>query len=96
MGKKFTRKEVDHLAFLARFSLKEKEKAKMARDLSEIIDFVSELRKLKSEDKEPFLFEDQINVFRKDEKPKRSDTESYLTNAPQRKRRFFKVPRILR
>lgn len=96
MGKKFTRQEVDHLAFLARLSLKDKEKVKMAQDLSQIVDFVSELRELKVEKEEPFLFEDQVNVFRQDKDLGKDKAEKYLSLAPERKRQFFKVPRILK
>ncbi len=96
MAKRFSLREIEHLASLCRLSLDEKEKEKMARDLSQILDFVEELKSLDVEKEEPFLFEDQVNSFREDGKAQDTEPERYLTLAPERLRQFFKVPRILK
>jgi len=95
MKDKITSKEIEHLAQLSRLDLSEKEKAKMTKDLSDILDFVSELKEMKVEKEKPFLFEDQINISREGEKLIDYDSEGYLKQAPKRERQFFKVPRIL-
>ena len=96
MGKHFSQKQIEHLAFLARLSLSADEKTRLAKELPAILEFVAELRKLRVENEEPFLFEDQVNVFREDEEIEKQANESLLALAPERLRQFFKVPRILR
>ena len=52
---KLTKKEVEHLAMLARIGLKEEEKEKFGQDISLILDYVSKLNELNTDKIAPTL-----------------------------------------
>ncbi len=91
--KKFSPKEIKHLAKLCRLSLSPQEEKRLAKELEEIVKFVSQLQELKL-NLPPFLFEEKTVALREDKKAWRKKPEQYLQLAPQRERRFFKVPRV--
>lgn len=90
--------EVEHIAQLARIKLTDDEKNKFARELGEIIDYVSELDKAQTD---PSLRAeaDQIsgleNVTREDKITPSLSNEEALKNAPDKENGFFKVKKIL-
>lgn len=65
---KLTKKEVDHLAMLARIGLSEEEKGKFADQISSILDYVSKLNELDTDAVLPTLQsgDTQANAGRKD------------------------------
>ncbi|OGY53767.1 MAG: hypothetical protein A3A24_02545 [Candidatus Buchananbacteria bacterium RIFCSPLOWO2_01_FULL_46_12] len=50
---KLTKKEVEHIAILARLGLSEKEKELFSEQLSSILDYVSQLQKIDTQGVEP-------------------------------------------
>jgi len=97
MEKKIIKKDdVDYLGDLARISLNEQEKEKICSDLEKILNYVSQLEKLDTEDVEPTYHSHPVkNVFRKDIVEKHLSNDEILKNAPERKSDFFKVPKII-
>jgi len=61
-----TKKQVEHIANLARLKFSEKEKEKFSKELSQILDFVEKLNEVDTSKIEPFFSEGIKNVVRKD------------------------------
>ncbi len=93
---KITKKEVEHVARLARLELTEEEKERFTRELNSILTYIDKLNELKTDDVEPTSHVIPIvNVFREDEVRPSHLREKVLANAPEEEETFFKVPRIL-
>ncbi|RTZ89556.1 MAG: Asp-tRNA(Asn)/Glu-tRNA(Gln) amidotransferase subunit GatB [Deltaproteobacteria bacterium] len=89
------RKEVEHIAALARLSLSEEEKDRLEKDLNAILGYVEKLGTLNTEGVEPTSHAiDITNAFREDVLTPFDDREKILDNAPERVESFFKVPPI--
>lgn len=88
------KKEVEHIAKLARLELTEKEKKKFQKQLGEILDFVKKLQKLKTKGIEPIA---QItgleNIFREDVEKKEPEmkTKKLIDQAPMKEGNFVKT-----
>lgn len=92
----FTKKELDHLATLARIELNDKEREKFSAELASILDYIEKLKEVDISNVEPTTHVMQIeNVFRKDSIEQSMDIEKVLKHAPDRKERFFRVPKII-
>lgn len=92
----FTKKELDHLATLARIELNDKEREKFSRELASILDYIEKLKEVDVSKTEPTTHVMQIeNVFRPDKVKPSLDIEKVLKFAPDRKARFFRVPKII-
>ena len=89
------KKTVKHVALLANLKLSEKEISKFQQQLSEILDYVDQLKKLKTKGVEPTSQVTGLeNVFQEDEpKPSLSQKE-VLANAKQIEKGMFKVKAI--
>ena len=86
--------EVKHIADLARLELSEEEIEKFQKELSSILEYVSQLSKVDTEKVEPtFQTTGLKNVFREDkvEKERELSQEGALKNAPDKKEGYFKV-----
>ncbi|MBI5166177.1 MAG: Asp-tRNA(Asn)/Glu-tRNA(Gln) amidotransferase subunit GatC [candidate division NC10 bacterium] len=93
---KITKREVEHVARLARLELTEEEKERFTRELNSILTYFDKLNELNTEDVEPTSHVIPIvNVFREDEVRPSYPREEVLSNAPEEEEAFFKVPRIL-
>lgn len=94
-----TRKEVEHVARLARLALSEEEKALLEVQLGRILEHAQRVTSLDIEDVPPTSHAIPLsNVFRSDEPgvPSPSLTqEEALANGPQVEEGHFLVPRIL-
>lgn len=90
--------DVNHIAKLARLGLAEKEKKKLKKELSAILEFVEKLNKVKTDKVEPTAQVTGLeNVSRQDKgrvKNKR-ETDKLLELAPERKSRYVKVKAVL-
>ena len=91
------KKQVEHIAKLARIELTEKEKGKFTKELSSILDYVEQLNKIDTKNiktiKQITGLED---VLRQDKKIRKQETkDKILKQAPSKKSRHFKVPKIL-
>ncbi|NOX97882.1 MAG: Asp-tRNA(Asn)/Glu-tRNA(Gln) amidotransferase subunit GatC [Nitrospirae bacterium] len=93
---KISKDDVKQVARLARLRLTEEEKEKFGKQLNQILAYVEKLNELNIENVEPTSHVVPLtNVLRKDEvKPSLSEEEA-LANAPERKGKYFKVPKII-
>ena len=96
MGGKITRKEVEHVARLARLELSEDEKETMTRQLDSILGCNEKLNELDISQVEPTSHViPMVNVMREDEVRPSLSPDDALANAPDREDAFFRVPRII-
>jgi aspartyl-tRNA(Asn)/glutamyl-tRNA(Gln) amidotransferase subunit C len=93
---KITRKEIEHIALLARLSLSEEEKDLFGSQLSSILDYVEKLNELDTKHIEPTSHVLPLNNVMRDDVPVPSiPMESALINAPSHTEKFFRVPKII-
>ncbi len=91
-----TRKDVEHIAELAKLKFKEEELEKFTDHLNEILAYVEKLNELDTTNVEPLSHPvEGSNVFREDEVKPSLDREEALRNAPDRSELFFKVPKVI-
>lgn len=87
--------DVEHAANLARIEITEEEKAKFAKDLSEIIDYVAELEKAPTENIEAInQISNLENIARPDEIAPSLSNEKVFQNAPEKEENFIKVKKV--
>lgn len=93
---KLSRKEVEHVAMLARLELTEEEVATYTEQLNSILDYAAMLEQLNTDEIPPTAHAVPIhNVLREDQVEPSMDREKVLANAPVAEDGFFKVPRIV-
>lgn len=91
-----TRKDVEHVALLARLELSEAEKELYTEQLFQILEYASVLNELETGDVPPLAHVLPLqNVFRADEVGEHLAPEAVLAHAPSREDRYFRVPRIV-
>jgi len=89
------REWVLRIAKLARLELKEEEIETFQKQLSDILNFIDQLKELDTENVEPYIQEFKETSMREDEPRPSLDREKALMNAPERKDGFFVVPRVV-
>jgi len=93
---KITRKEVEHVARLARLELTEEEKERMTAQLDSILGYIDKLNELDTSQVEPTTTViPMVSVMREDAVRPPLKQEEALANAPDRQDVFFRVPRII-
>ena len=92
-----TSDEVKKLAALSKLSITDDEVDKYSRELSDILDYVSQLENVDTRNVEPLLnVLDQVNDSKPDE-PKPSITQKLaLKNAPKTSDELFQVPEVMK
>ena len=93
-----TKKEVEHIAKLARLGLTEEEKEKMQKELSSVLGYMEKLKELDISKVEPTSYSIKIeNVMREDQsKEKKLETRKKLIEmAPEKKEGYLKTKSIL-
>lgn len=91
-----TKKDVEHVAKLARLGLTESEKDLFANQLSSILEFADNLKKLDTANVEPSAHAIPMkNVMREDKTIPCENTADILANGPEVEANMFKVPRIM-
>ncbi|MDD2371844.1 MAG: Asp-tRNA(Asn)/Glu-tRNA(Gln) amidotransferase subunit GatC [Firmicutes bacterium] len=91
-----TKKDIIHVADLARLGLNDEETIKYEKELNDVLNFMEKLNELNTDDVEPTSHVLDIhNVFRSDVVEDSLDVEDVLANAPDRDEDYFKVPSIL-
>ncbi len=93
IDKKVTKK----IAFLARIGLTEKEEEEFAKDLSNILNWMDDLKKIDVKNVEPLRNVNDIELLERDdtEFSKRIEQEKLLSNAPKKNGNFFTVPKVI-
>ena len=92
----FQPSDVDRYAKLARLALTEEEKARFAKELSSILEYMSQIQKVDTSDITEY--ETVVSLppaWREDVVEPSLPVEEALANAPDRKDNFFKVPRVI-
>jgi aspartyl-tRNA(Asn)/glutamyl-tRNA(Gln) amidotransferase subunit C len=88
--------DVEHIARLARLGLSVEEKKLFARQISAILEYAENLKRLNTEEIPPTAHAIPVkNVFREDKAIPCEDAEKILANAPEEDKHMFKVPRII-
>ena len=91
-----TRKDVEYIAYLSRIKIPAKQIEKFTEQLSGIIAYMDQLKKVDTKGvpptSHPLLLK---NIFRKDRVKKSLDPEEATGSAPQKENNFFKVPRVI-
>jgi aspartyl-tRNA(Asn)/glutamyl-tRNA(Gln) amidotransferase subunit C len=91
-----TRKEVEHIAELARLKLTESELEEYTLQLNKILEYVEKLNELDTENVKPLSHPvEGTNVFREDVVKPSINSEEALKNAPSKDEEFFKVPKVI-
>ena len=93
IDKKVTKK----IAFLARIGLTEKEEEEFSKDLSNILKWMEDLKKVDVKDLLPLRNVNDIELLERDdtEFAKNIEQEKLLNNAPKRNGNFFTVPKVI-
>ena len=91
-----SKKEVEHIAWLAHIKLSDEEKALFTEQFNDILEFFKKIDMVDTKGVEPtYHVLDLKNVYRKDETTPSLPTEEALKNAPKKEKKFIKVPRIV-
>ncbi|MCK4813079.1 MAG: Asp-tRNA(Asn)/Glu-tRNA(Gln) amidotransferase subunit GatC [Candidatus Marinimicrobia bacterium] len=92
-----SRKEVEHIAHLARLTLTEEEITLYSKQLNDILKYIDKLNELDVDQVEPMSHVlDIINVMREDKHLPSLSREEVMANAPDHDNEHFKVPRVLK
>ena len=90
------KRDVEHVARLARLALTDAEIEKMREQLNGILAYIEKLNALQTEGVEPTAHAvPLVNVMRDDEPRPCLPRAEALANAPERAGEFFRVPRII-
>ena len=93
---KITRKEVNHVAKLARLELTEAEKEMFTGQMDAILAYVDKLNELDTEGIIPTSHAVPMeNAFREDVLAPAIGLEGALANAPKHAESFFRVPQVI-
>jgi aspartyl-tRNA(Asn)/glutamyl-tRNA(Gln) amidotransferase subunit C len=93
---KITKREVEHVALLARLKFSEAEMERFTLQLNGILEYMEKLKELDTSEVEPtFHAVAQKNVYREDRVLPSIPQDLSLSNAPDGDRGFFRVPKII-
>ena len=91
-----SKKEVEHIAWLAHIELSDQEKSLFTEQFNEILDYFKKIDEVDTEGVEPtYHVLDLRNVSRTDETTPSLPIEEALRNAPKKEKKFIKAPRIV-
>lgn len=95
---KLDRKEIEHIANLARLELTEEELEKYGSQLSDVLSYIEQLKEVNTENIEPTAqVIGMANVLRADEVENwpEDEIEVALKDSPEKEDRFIKVKRVI-
>ncbi len=91
-----TKKDVEHVATLAKLKFNDEQLEKFTDQIEDIIDLVDTLNEVDTTNVEPtFNVTDQLNRMREDVAVRSNDKKALLANAPETENGFIRVPAIL-
>ena len=91
-----SKKDVEHVAWLAHIELSDQEKALFTEQFNEILEYFKKIDEVNTEGIEPtYHVLDLNNVSRTDEIKPSLTNEEALRNAPKKDKKFIKAPRIV-
>lgn len=96
MSSAITKKELEHLAKLARIELDPKEEEKLLKDLGNILDHFKELQALDTSNILPMTggTADLKNVFRDDTERENTNRGAGVEAFPEKENGFLKIPPV--
>lgn len=87
---------LDRLSTLAKLEFKGEERERIKADLQRMLDFVSHLDEVDTEQVEPLIhMTDETGHMRPDEIKGMVDQQTALKNAPSKDTYYFKVPKVI-
>lgn len=91
-----SKEEVHYVAHLARLKLSDEEAERLVGDMNRILDYVSTLQELDTEDVEPLEHVIDLEYRLRDDKAGEPlSHEDALKNAPDADSDYFRVPRVI-
>jgi aspartyl-tRNA(Asn)/glutamyl-tRNA(Gln) amidotransferase subunit C len=91
-----TKKDVEYVAKLARLAITEDEKARYEGQLERILEYVSQLKKINTDDVAPTAHPFEIsNVTRPDVPVTFPDIPALFKNAPEVEESFYRVKKVI-
>jgi len=98
-----TKKEIQHISFLSRLKLSEEEIVKYEQQLENILEYMSKLKEVNTENVEPIshavlLLKDKIILntnYREDVAVDSKLQKEILSNAPESLNTYFKVEKVI-
>jgi aspartyl-tRNA(Asn)/glutamyl-tRNA(Gln) amidotransferase subunit C len=94
-GTTITKRELEHLAVLARIELDPQEEEKLLKDLGEILGYFTELQKLDTANVMPMTGgTDLENVLREDTAHESTDRGAGVESFPESQDGFLKIPPV--
>jgi len=95
MASSLTKRDLEHLAKLARIELDPKEEEKLLKDLGNILDHFKELQGLDTKNVPPMTGgTDLKNVFRGDDERENTNRGAGTEAFPEKKNGFLKIPPV--
>ncbi len=95
MASIITKKELDHLAELARIKLTEKEEEKLLKDLPNILNYFEELKALDTTGVKASAGGTQIkNAFREDNEREGTNKQKGTKSFPEKEHDYLKIPPV--
>lgn len=93
---KITEETVQYVASLAKLSVSDEEKQKVAKELERILEYIETMNGLDTEGVEPMSHVLPVkNVFREDVVTNQDNRDELLKNAPKKKDGSFVVPKTV-
>ena len=93
---KLSTKEVEDVARLARLEVTDKETEKFTAQLNDILGYIDKLNEIDTTGVEPMTHAIAVtNAFREDKIVDSIGTEKSLSNAPDGRGEFFRVPKVI-
>ena len=93
---KITKEEVLHVANLARIDVDKVLIDKFARQIGTVLEYVDKLKTVDTRDVTPTSHAISLtNAFREDDKRQSFDSDSALSNAPEKEDGNFIVPKVI-
>ncbi len=90
------KKDVSHIAKLARLKITDEESSQYADQLSSILKYFEQVSEIKTDNIEPLVTPTDIESFwRPDEDKKSYTTDEMLANAPEKTGNLFTVPPVV-
>ena len=92
-----SKKEVQHIAYLARIELSPQELEEMQKELGKILEYIEQLKEVKVENLPPaFHLTNSGGVFRQDLPQQRlkEEGEKLINLSPQKEKRFIKIKTV--
>ena len=91
-----SKKDIEHIAKLAKLKFTDEELAKLEPQMNRILDYVEKLNELDTSDVEPLSHPvEGSNRFREDNPKTSVKREQALKNAPSTDEEYFKVPKVI-